>query len=69
MAKDLLCLYCFSWTVEDVNVACRQLGFQKGATYREYFEGFSFLSCTKNDSQYMLFHKPDCVGTEDVMAD
>ena len=57
--------FLYSWTAEDVNVACRQLGFERGESHREYFQGFSFLAFAKNDSKYMLFYKPDCVGTEE----
>ena len=46
----------FSWTDIDVNVTCRQLGFNGGF--------FRFLSYAGNDSLYMLYHRPQCVGDE-----
>ena len=40
----------------DVNVACQQLGFRAG--------NFSFLPWARNDSSYMLYLEPGCVGDE-----
>ncbi len=49
-----------SWTDIDTNVACQQLGFRSG--------NFSFLSWSTNDTDYMLYHKPMCTGTERNMV-
>jgi len=51
----------FSWTMADVNVACQQLGFRTG--------NFTFLPWARNDSSYMLYLKPSCVGSEASILD
>jgi Scavenger receptor cysteine-rich domain len=52
----IICVVMDSWTDTDVNVACQQLGFLTG--------NFSFVSWARNDSLYMLYHKPACSGSE-----
>ena len=44
-----------------MDVACRQLGFKTG--------NFSFLSWARNDSSFMLFHRPSCSGSERHIMD
>lgn len=62
-------MYFHSWTTEDVNVACKQLGFERGVSFREYHNGFAFLAYPSNNSHYMLFHKPNCSGNEFSLKD
>ena len=40
----------------DVKVACQLLGFQWG--------NFSFMSWARNDTLFMLYHRPQCIGEE-----
>lgn len=53
----LLC----SWTQEAVDVACKQLGFNNGT--------FSFVSWSRNDTDFMLYHNPACEGSETNILD
>ena len=50
-----------SWTQEDTNVTCRHLGFKNGTFFFGYW--------AKNDSTYMLYHRPQCLGYEDNIMD
>nr|KAG5700697.1 hypothetical protein BaRGS_029062 [Batillaria attramentaria] len=45
----------------DVNVTCRHLGFLKG--------NFTYHSFSRNLTDYILWEKPDCVGTENSLFD
>lgn len=51
----------FSWTQTDTDVACQQLGFETG--------NFSFIAFALNDSSYMLYYRPNCVGNESSIMD
>ncbi|ESN96923.1 hypothetical protein HELRODRAFT_178722 [Helobdella robusta] len=51
-----VCANFVNWTQADVDVACRQLGFETGT--------FAFLPWTYNHTLYMLYHAPSCAGKE-----
>lgn len=50
-----------SWTDVDTNITCRKLGFNGGT--------FEFVSFAQNDSSYMLYYKPECLGDENDIMD
>jgi len=54
-------MFVCSWTMADVNVTCQQLGFRSG--------NFSFLPWARNDSSYMLYLEPNCIGNESNILD
>ncbi|KAI0230770.1 hypothetical protein LSAT2_018882 [Lamellibrachia satsuma] len=56
-----ICANSQNWTQTDTDVACRQLGFLEGI--------FSFVSWARNDSRFMLYHQPDCSGSESNILD
>lgn len=49
----------FSFTEIDLNVTCRHLGFAYG--------NFTYHSFTRNETDYMVFEKPACRGTENSL--
>ena len=48
-----------SFTEIDLNVTCRQLGFVYG--------NFTYHSFARNETDYMLFEKPGCIGSENSL--
>ncbi|KAK6181325.1 hypothetical protein SNE40_009204 [Patella caerulea] len=56
-----ICTNYVNFTEIDANVTCRHLGFLKG--------NFTYHSFTRNQTEYMLFEKPDCGGTENSLFD
>ena len=50
-----------SFSAVDLNVTCRHLGFVYG--------NFTYHSFTRNETNYMLFEKPACTGSENSLFD
>lgn len=50
-----------NFTAIDLNVTCRHLGFVYG--------NFTYHSFTRNETDYMLFEKPTCTGSENNLLD
>lgn len=50
-----------NFTAIDLNVTCRHLGFVYG--------NFTYHSFTRNETDYMLFEKPACTGSENSLFD
>lgn len=58
----LIMLYIFfSFTLSDVNVTCRHLGFLKG--------NFTYNSFARNLTSHMLWEQPSCNGSENSLFD
>ena len=55
------CFWLSSFTAIDANVTCRHLGFLKG--------NFTYHSYARNLTEYILWEKPGCVGTENSLFD
>lgn len=56
-----ICTNYQNFSALDVNVTCRHLGFLKG--------NFTYHSFSRNLTDYMLWEKPECQGTENSLFD
>lgn len=59
-SPNINCLF-DSYTKIDANVTCRHLGFVWG--------NFTYHSFSRNKTDYMLFERPDCSGSEKSLFD
>lgn len=54
-------VFFFSYTKIDANVTCQHLGFVWG--------NFTYHSFSRNKTEYMLFERPQCTGSEKSLFD
>ena len=58
---NIFICYLFSFTDKDLDVTCHHLGFLMG--------NFTYHSFADNLTNYILWEKPSCTGTEDSLFD